>query len=82
MMNNAMNQLKMNVAVSESSSIHSDRLYSIAREISGMGLDAFDYMEETSHSVSYIHLLLTEIIFYTCSVFIIVDKSIFLYKLL
>lgn len=48
----------MNVAEPESSSIHSDRLFSIARELSGMGLDAFDYMEESSHSVSYIHLLL------------------------
>lgn len=55
MRNNAMNQLKTSVGMSESSSIHSDRLYSIAREISGMGLDAFDYMEESSHSVSYIH---------------------------
>lgn len=62
-----MNELKMNVAMSESSSIHNDRLYSIARELSGMGLDAFDYMEESSHSVSYIHLLLSEIIFDICS---------------
>ncbi|XP_034169109.2 anoctamin-2b isoform X2 [Pangasianodon hypophthalmus] len=51
MRDNTTNQSKMNVAVSESSSIHSDRLYSIARELSGMGLDAFDYMEESSHSV-------------------------------
>lgn len=53
-----MNELKLNVAVSES--IHSDRLYSIAREVSGMGLDAFDYMEESLHSVSLIHVILTE----------------------
>ncbi|KAK2832346.1 hypothetical protein Q7C36_015808 [Tachysurus vachellii] len=45
------NQLESNVAMSESSSIHSDRLYSIARELSGMGLDAFDYMDKSSHSV-------------------------------
>ncbi|XP_047018103.1 anoctamin-2b isoform X2 [Ictalurus punctatus] len=49
--NNTTYQLKMNVAEPESSSIHSDRLFSIARELSGMGLDAFDYMEESSHSV-------------------------------
>lgn len=55
---NALNELKMNVAVSES--IHSDRLFSIAREISGMGLDAFDYLEESSHSVSHIHSIHTE----------------------
>ncbi|KAF7694003.1 hypothetical protein HF521_007756 [Silurus meridionalis] len=47
---NTRNLLK-SVAMSESSSIHSDRLYSIAREVSGMGLDAFDYMEESSNSV-------------------------------
>ncbi|XP_058273733.1 anoctamin-2b isoform X2 [Hemibagrus wyckioides] len=49
--NNTANQLESNVAMSESNSIHSDRLYSIARELSGMGLEAFDYMAESSQSV-------------------------------
>lgn len=48
-------KLNMNLAMSESGSIHSDRLFSIAREISGMGLYAFDCMEESTYSVSYIH---------------------------
>ncbi|TSK13220.1 Anoctamin-1 [Bagarius yarrelli] len=51
MWSNTANQAESNVALSESSSIHSDRLLSIARELSGMGLDALDYMEESSHSV-------------------------------
>ncbi|KAG9280364.1 anoctamin-1 isoform X1 [Astyanax mexicanus] len=41
--NNMMGQMKVSMAMSESSSIHSDRLYSIARELSGMGFDPVNY---------------------------------------
>ncbi|XP_062862580.1 anoctamin-2b [Trichomycterus rosablanca] len=53
-------ELKLNMAVSESTSIHSDRLFSIARELSGMGFDPisgtfedpFHYTREQSDSSS------------------------------
>lgn len=53
-------EMKLNMAVKESTSIHSDRLFSIARELSGMGFDPinvtfedlFHYTREQSDSVS------------------------------
>ncbi|KAL7882744.1 hypothetical protein SRHO_G00004020 [Serrasalmus rhombeus] len=41
--NTTVDQVKVSIAMSESSSIHSDRLYSIARELSGMGFDPVSY---------------------------------------
>lgn len=51
--------VKVTTAISESSSIHSDRFFGIPREISGMDFDTVtgvfdlpDYIEEQSESVS------------------------------
>ncbi|KAL6459975.1 hypothetical protein MHYP_G00317340 [Metynnis hypsauchen] len=58
--NTTVDQVKVSMAMSESSSIHSDRLYSIARELSGMGFDPvsytfddpFNFIDDRTRSVS------------------------------